>query len=127
MQLLLAALPALALAIAASQTMALDYTETPALADAVKAGELPPVEERLPNKPSIVDFKDGATTIGRHGGELRTLIRKSKDVKFVSVYGYARLVGYTREYEIVPDLLEDFEVEEASKRERVRRCLSLRN
>ena len=102
-------------AVTASETVALDFTETPTLAEAVAEGELPPVEERLPSQPLVVRFEAGATAIGRHGGELRTLIRKAKDVKFVSVYGYARLVGYTREFEIVPDLLEALEVEDGRR------------
>ena len=115
MRVLLVALPALSVAVTAPETLARDFTETPSLAAAVTAGELPPVEERLPSRPLVVRFETGSAAIGRHGGELQTLIRKAKDVKFVSVYGYARLVGYTREYEIAPDLLEDLEVEDGRR------------
>ena len=106
---------ALGVAGVASGVMALELMETPALAEAVAKGALPPVENRLPSRPLIVRFDGGAAVIGRHGGELRTLIRKAKDVKLVSVYGYARLVGYTRDFEIVPDILEALEVEQGRR------------
>ena len=88
------------------------YVETPVLADAVAGGTLPPIEERLPRRPRIVSFDRDGLAPGRHGGELRTLVRNGKDVKLLVVYGYARLVGYTPDFELVPDILEDVEVEE---------------
>ena len=60
-------------------------------------------------------FDGPGRSLGRYGGELRTLIRKAKDVKLVSVYGYARLVGYAPDYRLVPDILEDLEVEEGRR------------
>jgi peptide/nickel transport system substrate-binding protein len=52
------------------------------------------------------------TAPGRHGGTLNMLIGRSRDVRMLVVYGYARLVGYDRNLEIVPDLLESVEVKE---------------
>ncbi len=43
------------------------YSESPLLADRVAAGELPPVEERLPDEPVVVEPLDA---IGVYGGEL---------------------------------------------------------
>lgn len=43
------------------------YNEAPALADKVAAGELPPVEERLPANPMVVVGGEG-DTIGKYGG-----------------------------------------------------------
>jgi len=40
------------------------------------------------------------------------LIGRSRDVRMLVVYGYARLVVYDRNFKIVPDLLESFEVQE---------------
>jgi peptide/nickel transport system substrate-binding protein len=40
------------------------YKEAPMLADLVKAGKLPPVDQRLPDNPAVVD----ATEIGQYGG-----------------------------------------------------------
>ena len=44
------------------------YHEAPALAEMVAAGELPPVEERLPSEPLVEEVVDG---IGQYGGTLR--------------------------------------------------------
>lgn len=40
------------------------YKEAPALAEKVKAGELPPIEERLPKEPAVVTVDE----IGKYGG-----------------------------------------------------------
>jgi peptide/nickel transport system substrate-binding protein len=42
--------------------------EAPMLAELVKNGELPPVEERLPSKPVVVE---PTNIVGRYGGTLR--------------------------------------------------------
>jgi peptide/nickel transport system substrate-binding protein len=42
------------------------YNEAPALADLVKAGKLPPVDERLPKNPTVLETE----TIGEYGGIL---------------------------------------------------------
>jgi peptide/nickel transport system substrate-binding protein len=44
------------------------YKEAPVLADSVKAGKLPPVEERLPKNPLVLQPLDG---VGKYGGRLR--------------------------------------------------------
>jgi len=87
------------------------YVEPPFFQDAVAAGKLPPVGERLPQRPLAVAMDHGRST-GRYGGDLNILMARSKDVRQMVVYGYARLVKYSRDYEIVPDILEEFEVEE---------------
>ena len=91
---------------------AAEYVETPYFRDAVAAGVLPAITERLPEPPSVVDFDDDGREFGRHGGELRMLSGREKDVRMLVVYGYARLVAYDRNFELVPDLLESYEVEE---------------
>ncbi|MEH6631818.1 MAG: ABC transporter substrate-binding protein [Halopseudomonas aestusnigri] len=85
--------------------------ETPVLSSSVYSGELPPVSERLPLVPFVVkqthDWEPG-----KHGGSIRSLIAKSKDVRLFSVYGYARLIGYTPELGFTVDILDKLEVEE---------------
>ena len=49
---------------------------------------------------------------GEYGGTLSMLFGSAKDVRMIVVFGYARLVCYTPDFEIVPDILESFEVEE---------------
>lgn len=85
--------------------------ETPALAEQVAAGKLPPVEQRVPAEPLVVSFA-GQKEAGRHGGELRTLIGRSRDVRLLTVIGYTRLVVYNEQFDFVPDLVESFEVED---------------
>ena len=46
------------------------YQEAPMLAAMVKAGQLPPVDERLPSNPKVVEPYD---SIGQYGGTLRMI------------------------------------------------------
>ena len=86
-------------------------TEPPYFAAAVASGTLPPVADRLPDPPLVVEMDDGRT-IGRYGGTLNILMARTKDVRQMVVYGYARLVRYGRDYAIAPDILEDVETED---------------
>ncbi len=86
--------------------------ESPMLAELVAKGELPPLEQRLPTPPRTMPLTQPYQTPGKYGGELVLLMGRSKDVRLMVVYGYARLVGYDLEYELVADVLESFEVEE---------------
>jgi peptide/nickel transport system substrate-binding protein len=97
---------------AAAEDGARAYIETPMLAEQVAAGELPPVAERLPENPRVMTLDGENQSPGRHGGTWRMLIHRSKDVKVFSVYGYARLVSYSPDLELVPDILEDVIVED---------------
>lgn len=87
------------------------YVEPPSLVDAVQAGKLPPVDERLPENPNVVDLTELGREPGQHGGMLRTLVGRAQDTRMMVVYGYARLVGFTPEWEVVPDILERIDVE----------------
>jgi peptide/nickel transport system substrate-binding protein len=69
---------------------------------------LPPVAERLPASPSVVELAE----TGEYGGTLSMLFGSAKDVRMIVVFGYARLVCYTPEFEIMADILESYEVEE---------------
>ncbi len=102
---LLLALPVLA---AWPPIGAVAVEEPPSLAVQVTAGKLPPLARRIPDRPLVVQTDPQAA----YGGELRMLIGTPKDLKLASVYGYARLVRFDRNYEIVPDIAEGFEVKE---------------
>lgn len=82
--------------------------EPPSLAPQVTAGELPPLPRRLPQRPLEVKTDPQAA----YGGELRMLIGTPKDLKLVFVYGYARLVRFDRNYQIIPDIAEQVDVKE---------------
>ena len=97
---------------AASLPAAGGYIEPPALAPLVAAGDLPPVAGRLPARPRVVSMDGEKKRIGRHGGQWRMLIHRAKDVKMFAVYGYARLVCYTEDLTLVPDIAEAVTVEE---------------
>ncbi|NVK40670.1 MAG: ABC transporter substrate-binding protein [Oceanospirillaceae bacterium] len=87
------------------------YSQAPSLDERVAAGELPPVEERLPAQPLQLDFDAMGKKAGQFGGSLTMLMGKEKDTRRMTVYGYARLVRYNQKLELVPDILESVDVE----------------
>ena len=113
MRRLLIALTALVLAaLAASPSALAGYLEAPDLAAQVQAGSLPPLAERLPETPFVDAMDRPWQATGKYGGQLRLLMGKSRDLRQMTVYGYARLVGYNAELELVPDVLERVEIED---------------
>jgi len=102
----------LGLLLAAAAGPSVAELEPPLLAARVAAGELPPMAARLPEQPLVTAADDDWRRPGVYGGDLRMLMGGVKDVRMMVVYGYARLVGYDRDYQLVPDLLDRFEVEE---------------
>ncbi|GKX34370.1 MAG: peptide ABC transporter substrate-binding protein [Rhizobiaceae bacterium MnEN-MB40S] len=86
--------------------------EPPILAPLVESGKLPPMKERLPKDPFVVDFAKESKTIGRYCCQLVTLLGSAKDIRMMTVYGYARLIGFGPDYKLRPDILESFESEE---------------
>lgn len=107
------ALPALlGLCLLATPAPAFQLMETPGLRDDIANGRVPPVNARVPLDPQIVDLKAMGKSVGRHGGSLRTLMGQAKDTRIMTVYGYARLVAYNEDLDIVPDILKSVEVEE---------------
>lgn len=103
-------------AMAAAATFTLVATgfaeEPPSLREAVESGKLPPMEERLPEVPRVIDMAANGKTDGTYGGTLRMLMADAKDIRMMTIYGYSRMVGFNEQLEIVPDILESFEVEE---------------
>ena len=89
-----------------------NWIETPTLKPLVAAGKLPPVFERLPRNPRVIDLPAEGRKNGQHGGRLRMLMAREKDIRMAVYYGYSRLVGYNEKLDIVPDILESYEVEE---------------
>ena len=85
------------------------YVKIPSLAGLVQSGELPPVEVRLPQKPLLAQLLPEQIP-GAHGGQMRMLMGKQKDIRQIVIYGYARLVGYTPKLELKADILESYEV-----------------
>jgi peptide/nickel transport system substrate-binding protein len=83
------------------------YVENPNLVSEVARGALLPIEQRLPESPMVLD----PAQPGQYGGELRVLMGSAKDTRLMVVYGYARLMRWTPELELVPDILERVENE----------------
>jgi peptide/nickel transport system substrate-binding protein len=82
--------------------------ETPYFAALVKKGKLLPVAQRIPREPALAELE----TLGRPGGDLRMLMADSKDTRLMAVYGYARLMAYTPALALVPDILENVDIED---------------
>jgi len=84
----------------------IELIENPMLIDEVSKGNLPSIAKRIPFDPSIVD------TSGKPGGVINILMGRKKDTRQLVVYGYARLVGYDKAFNIKPDILSRMEVKE---------------
>ena len=105
----LATVLASALGLAASADTLPELQESTFWKTEVDAGHLPPVHERIPHEPLIVDLEAKGRAFGKQGGTLRTMVTRSKDIRQMVVYGYARLVGYDADYNLVPDILASYE------------------
>lgn len=77
----------------------------------VKAGYMPPAAKRIPEVPLVVDLAAKGREFGVQGGTLNTMVTRSKDIRQMVVYGYARLAGYDETYQLQPDILLSFENE----------------
>lgn len=86
--------------------------ESPVLAPLVAEKKLPPVDLRVPSEPAVVDMAAAGRKPGRAGGTLRTLMSKEKDIRLISTWSYARLVGWTPALELKPDLLKSVDVKD---------------
>ncbi|GAB5388537.1 MAG: ABC transporter substrate-binding protein [Alphaproteobacteria bacterium] len=71
----------------------------------------PAVDAKPPEEALTVEVE----TPGKPGGTLRLLMGREKDTRMVTVYGYARLLRFTPDYELEPDILRAVEVHEGSK------------
>ncbi|PWI32050.1 peptide ABC transporter substrate-binding protein [Vibrio albus] len=100
---------AVAVAAAVSfSTWATDYHEAPQLAKLVKAGELPTVEERLPEEPLVVTPIE---SIGQYGGQLRLVGLKTDAGHRMRMLKYDNLFNFNRHYTgIEPNLATDYAV-----------------
>lgn len=95
-------------AIAQAQTV----EEPSYLASRIASGELPEMAKRLPDNPLVIDIPALGREYGTYGGSIRTLMARSKDIRMLTVYGYARLVGFDNELNLSADILESYDVEE---------------
>ena len=82
--------------------------EAPMLAELVKGGKLPPVAERLPEKPLVIEPVD---SLGEYGGSLYTAIRGAAEESYLRTsFWYDHLVKWNREgNQVIPNLAESWE------------------
>lgn len=85
------------------------------LRERVAAGSLPPMAERLPKIPRVMPLDEAGTAPGRFGGKIRILVGSQRDIRYIPIVTYCRLVGFDRHFNFQPDILRDFEV----RRERI--------
>ncbi|MDS9470091.1 ABC transporter substrate-binding protein [Paracoccus sp. MBLB3053] len=85
---------------------------SPYLDDPIEAGELPPAGQRVPLEPRIVDMPALGRSPGRHGGTIRMLIGGQRDIRYMPINGYARLVGYDMNLNFIADILHSWEVDQ---------------
>ncbi len=86
--------------------------ETPFFADAVSSQKLPPVAERLPTAPRVVDLPAAGRETGRPGGTWRMLMSDQRDLRFMTVFSYTRLVVFDEKLNLVPDILQSLDNED---------------
>lgn len=88
------------------------FQEAPALKALVEQSKLPPVKDRLPDSPAIAEFEKRGRKLGHYGGQVRTLVSKARDLRYMSANAYTRLVGYDESFNLQPDLLLELQNEE---------------
>ncbi|MCB1972780.1 MAG: ABC transporter substrate-binding protein, partial [Geminicoccaceae bacterium] len=78
------------------------------LAEKVAAGELPPLEERIPANPMVVE---PAESLGQYGGTWRMGLRGGQDNALLTrTIAYEHLVRWTPDWtDIVPNVAESYE------------------
>lgn len=94
---------------------ALGFEEAPTLKERVAAGELPPVDERLPQNPLVLEVVDQT---GEYGGTIRRAILGGGDQhNMVRTIGSDNMVRWDPTWsEVRPNIAESWEVsEDASK------------
>lgn len=83
------------------------FKEAPMLAELVAAGDLPPVDQRLPKNPVVLD---GLAGIGKYGGTIRRGYNGVSDYFGPNKVQQVSLVWYNNDLSIRPDLAESWQV-----------------
>ncbi|ELJ8548261.1 ABC transporter substrate-binding protein [Vibrio cholerae] len=99
----------IALSVAAAlsfSTWAATYNEAPQLAELVKAGKLPAVEQRLPENPLVVEPNE---SIGQYGGTLNLVGTVADNGHRIRTVAYDNLFNFDTTYsKVIPNLATDF-------------------
>lgn len=107
----LLALTATLLTVAAAQPVS--YQEAPTLKEQALAGELPPVEDRLPSSPRVIEPVE---QIGEYGGSWRTGLVGGADTPWlIRTMAYENLVNWNVDWTgVVPNIAESYDVNDDS-------------
>ncbi|MEL6751130.1 MAG: ABC transporter substrate-binding protein [Pseudomonadota bacterium] len=65
-----------------------------------------------PAEPRVVDFEAMEKSIGKRGGTLDMLMAKQKDIRQITIYSNARLVGWNQNFDLAPDILKSAETDD---------------
>ncbi len=99
--------PATAAPAAPTAAPAATYSEAPMLAELVAKGELPPVEERLPENPYVAVGLDG---IGKYGGTMRKSFNGMADHASMTHMNNRGLININQDMEIHPMMADSWEI-----------------
>jgi peptide/nickel transport system substrate-binding protein len=86
--------------------------EAPLFDADVASGAMPPMALRVPESPRVIDLPGMGRQTGRLGGTIRMLIGGQRDIRLIPINSYSRLVGYSENLQLLPDILADFEAVE---------------
>lgn len=88
------------------------YKEAPMLAEMVEQGQLPPVDERLPPEPVVIEPHE---SIGEYGGTWQAVIRRANESMYAELY-YEPMLRYSMGgQEILPNVAESWEEDDEAK------------
>lgn len=89
-----------------------EFHEAPMLKIKVAAGELPPVEKRLPEEPAVVEPEE---EIGQYGGTWHRVYTGPADSANWLRVTYDPLLRWSPEFKVVPNVAKSWEVSEDGK------------
>ena len=81
------------------------WAETEMFAADIASGALPPMADRLPKNPRVIDLAAMGRETGRYGGTVRMVVGSAREVRLMPFYSYARLMGYDGDLNLQPDVL----------------------
>ena len=90
------------------------WQQAPGLEARVQSGSLPPLAERLPDEPLVIE---PVSEIGRYGGVWRSGLRGGGDsIWLIRTLGYETLVSWDREWtEVIPAVARSWEVSDDAR------------
>lgn len=106
------AVAGLVLIISVGFDAAMAFNEAPMLSKLVKAGQLPPVDQRLPPEPVVVTPVD---KIGSYGGNMRRAYTGLSDLVGARRLLYDPLVRWSPDYKIIPNLALKWDVDDQGR------------